>query len=425
MAREESGKQQQIDHTYAFLKTGEGNRYLKYAEKWGGFYIGFKNFPLDLLAGTYQEAATIYPAIRNEPERSYFKPLQEIYRASLPRWREKVRFAIWNRLTSCLEIWQPTDQLRPFPRAFVPNLFDDCATEADLSTSTEWHAYLKAIGPFIKGFNPDALSDNCEFATGPSGCRFLPAKRICDPIPSETLYAPIDTLSVLQQLNRRTFAYMTTINPPSVPWPEGIFDGSCIFGGPEGSREESGYGRFVREYLDRIVNPTCKNTLSSLTYEQRMLLVCATVNPLLVETAAMLFAIDIGMVIDSGRGKGRQGIDVVAACDKRSTPADVIQKLHALGISLPAEAVDHLRATRTLSFQCKGYHGFAATSASRLVEFRPFQADAAKRGVSLLEILRLARDPERTGFRHLNAWLDRMCDAIVPGTLVDVRRSSH
>jgi hypothetical protein len=135
-----------------------------------------------------------------------------------------------------------------------------------------------------------------------------------------------------------------------------------------------------------------------------MLVVSATVNPLLVETAAMLFAIDIGMVIDSGRGKGRQGIDVVAACDKRSTPAAVIQKLHGLGISLPTEAVDHLRETRTLSFQCKGYDGLASTSASRLVEFRPFQeADTAKRGVSLLEIWRLARDPEQTGFRHLNA----------------------
>ncbi len=349
--------------------------------------------------------------------RSYFKPLQEIYRASRLPWREQVRFTVWDRRTSRLEIWQATDQLRPFPRAFVPNLFDDCATEADLSNSKEWHAHLQHIDHLIDRVSSEVLSDQCAFVAGPSGCRFLPAKRICEAIPGEDLYAPIDTLSVLRRLNSRTFAYMTDINPPNAPWPEGIFEGSIEFKGPEGPIEESGYGRFVREYLDRFVEPTRENALSSLTYEQRMLAVCATVNPLLVETAAMLFAMDIGMVIESGRGKGRQGIDVVAACRKDSSPDAVLQTLGALGVSLSADAVDHFRKSRTLAFQCKAYHGFLDSSASRLIEFRPISTtENARTGISLLQVLNLARDAKRTAFHHLNAWLDRMCDAVVPGS---------
>lgn len=211
---------------------------------------------------------------------------------------------------------------------------------------------------------------------------------------------------------------MVNINPPGVPWPDGVFDWQTAFDGPEGLLEESGYGRFVREYLDRIVDPASNNSLGSLSHEQRMRLVCATVNPLLVETAAMLFALDIGMVIDSGRGKGRHGIDVIAACPRDSSPSVVLERLETLGISLPKAPAEHLLESRTLSFQCKGYDGLAPEVAARLVEFRPFSpSDAPARGISLFKVLQLACDSQHTGLRHLNAWLDRMCEIVVPAAL--------
>lgn len=400
---------QQLHHTYAFLKAGSANRYLKYAEKWGGFYIGFEGFPLELLARTYDDAAGIHPRLEDQPEKNYFKLLQKIYRVSTDPWRSKVRYVLWDRENCWLEIWQATDQLRSFPREHMSRLFDGCALEANLSNSPEWRNQVKEI----ERINPGA--DPFDFVCGPSGCRFLPARRICDPIASETLYAPIDTLSVLWQLNQRTFAFMTNINPPAVPWPEGIFEGVTVFDGPDGCVRESGYGRFVREYLDCLVDPDLKNSLTSLTYDQRMLLVCATVNPLLVETAAMLFALDIGMVIDSGRGKGRQGIDVIAACGRQQSPSEVLEKLSKLGFFVSTEAAEHFHQARILAFQCKGYDGSGPLATTRVVEFRPFGSEREQRGISLLQVLRLARDPQSTGFRHLNSWLDRMCAAVVPG----------
>ena len=45
-----------LKHTYAYMKTGEGNRYLKYADKWGGLYVGFEEFPISLLECRYEDA---------------------------------------------------------------------------------------------------------------------------------------------------------------------------------------------------------------------------------------------------------------------------------------------------------------------------------------------------------------------------------
>ena len=403
-----------IDHTYAFLKTGSGNRYLKYAETWGGFYIGFGGFPLNLVTDDFDKALAAEPNLGNY--RSSFGPLGDIYRMSLPEWRTKVRLALWNRAESSLELWEVTDQLRPFPRHLLVNLFDDCKRVSDLERSKEWRAecQYKDIADRIAVHGPEDYEKVLDHFASPAGYRFLPAKRLIPPIPSETIYAPIDTLSVLQSLNRRTFAYMTDINPPGIPWPVGIFSRETIFVGPNGRVNETGYGRFVREYLDGIVDPKGKRELESLTGEQRMKLICATLNPILVETAAMLFALDIGMVIDSGSGKGRQGIDVVAVCGRTITPSELLEKLKNIGITLHAEAVDCLRETGTISFQCKGYHDESGLTASRLVEFRPvLSGGRIPRGIPLQHVLSLATYPNQSGLHHLSAWLNRMSDIVV------------
>jgi hypothetical protein len=405
-----SSQTQEIDHTYAFVKTGGGNRYLRYAEAWGGFYIGFEGFPLELATDDYDRAKARQLVPEQFLNRSYFGVLRDIYCTSLPQWRSKIRLATWNRASSCLEIWQATGELQPFPRRFLPNLFDECEAESELEQSGEWQQLLRERAASDARVNAENALDWC---VGASGYRFLPAKRLITPIPSETLYAPIDTLSVLQQLNRRTFAYMTAINPPGVPWPEGIFQGTTTFLGPDGSVSESGYGRFVRQYLDSIIDPGIESDLHSLTIGQRMTLVCATLNPMLIETAAMLFALDLGMTIDSGRGKGRQGIDVVAVCGRNTCADDVLQRLKNLGICLHPAAAESLRITKSISFQCKGNDGVGLT-ADRLVEFRPMSASGidGRNGISLQQVLTLADRPDESGLHHLHDWLSRMCDVI-------------
>jgi hypothetical protein len=132
----------------------------------------------------------------------------------------------------------------------------------------------------------------------------------------------------------------------------------------------------------------------------------------------MLFAIDIGMVIDSGPGKGRQGVDVVACCGNVTTPERILAGLQDLGITLHAEAAYHLRETGTIAFQCKANRDHAGLSTKRLVEFRPMDLESAVqpssfRGISTQQALSLADNPQRSGLHHLHAWLDRMCDIVV------------
>jgi hypothetical protein len=75
-----------------------------------------------------------------------------------------------------------------------------------------------------------------------------------------------------------------------------------------------------------------------------------------METAAALFAIDLGMTLDSANGKGRHGIDVVACCNERTRPADVLRKLESMTLSVSDHVKEALHLTGTMAFQCKAYH---------------------------------------------------------------------
>lgn len=93
------------------------------------------------------------------------------------------------------------DELQPFPRKFLPTLFDNCKTEHELPHSKEWQNHLKYVA---RHFRSDDFDEQCDFVAGPSGCRFLPARPICTPIPSESLYTPVDTpvgLAAAKQTN--------------------------------------------------------------------------------------------------------------------------------------------------------------------------------------------------------------------------------
>jgi len=208
---------------------------------------------------------------------------------------------------------------------------------------------------------------------------------------------------------------MSDIDPTKVPWPQSIF--SSI------SDSETGYGRFVREYLDGLMHPDKATEIRSLDRSHLIKLVGATLNPILMETAAALFAIDLGMTLDSANGKGRHGIDVVACCNHRARPGDVIRRLEAMGLSISDAAKEALRKDGTIAFQCKAYHQSAevgdqervdpSSTAKRLVYFRYIDEsdpNHAQNAISIQRVLRAVS--EGSEFPHLRDWLDRMCSVV-------------
>lgn len=137
--------------------------------------------------------------------------------------------------------------------------------------------------------------------------------------------------------------------------------------------EEKKYAAFVRLYLNSALGRALGQTLSSrvpqfagqptltsfwpsMTSLDRRRLVLATANPILVETAALYFCLDLGLVADIGSGKGIDVIDVRARAESQQLAdraAGLLLDLQADGIVISEEVLSRLRSERVLEIQCK------------------------------------------------------------------------
>jgi hypothetical protein len=140
----------------------------------------------------------------------------------------------------------------------------------------------------------------------------LPAKILAS-VPRRELYASIDSLAVYQFLNRGTCRPIWRIKGPTeAAMPEEIARHRQE--SVRGTRDaETKFGTFVRLYFTAALRHTLsqnrltvpprlesQTTLASvfpkLSAKDRQMLVLSTLNPILVETAALYFCLDLGVM---------------------------------------------------------------------------------------------------------------------------------
>ncbi len=204
--------------------------------------------------------------------------------------------------------------------------------------------------------------------------KVLPAKKVAC-VPRSQLYASIDSLAVYQFLNRGTCRPIWRIDGPTeAEMPELIAEQRqpSIHGGDKNDDEKK-YAAFVRLYLNSAVHsslnsklassfpalvgqPTLHSCWPSLSAVDRQKLVLATLNPILVETAALYFCLDLGLVGDIGSGKGIDVIDVRARAEsqlKANAAADRLVSLRSFGVGISEQICGRLRSEHVLEIQCK------------------------------------------------------------------------
>src|SRR5262249_45084308 len=144
----------------------------------------------------------------------------------------------------------------------------------------------------------------------------LPAVEVAA-VPRRQLYASIDSLAVYQFLNRGTCRPIWRIEGPTEAEMPPLIAGQAQHSvrGRDKQGEETKYAAFVRLYLNSALGgalggtqpsrfpllagqPTLASFWPSMTARNRQQLVLATANPILVETAALYFRLDLGLIAD-------------------------------------------------------------------------------------------------------------------------------
>jgi len=213
--------------------------------------------------------------------------------------------------------------------------------------------------------------------------KFLPVNFI-GKVRRQDLYTSIDSLAVLQYLTRGTCRPLWKVKG-SIPWIEDTEERQSKFPyleperktlvgdakdparvpapTKEGKEEEQLFGTFIRKYLDAVLNGD--EFFKNMEPNQRRSLVIHTMNPILVETCAYYFCLDLGrddsafnLLADVGKGKGLDVIDVRARLHPPARNDDdprikkIAEKLEDCNLE---KAARHFRETKILELQCKAH----------------------------------------------------------------------
>jgi hypothetical protein len=336
---------------YFFYKCGEANCWLPVALKGHGLYVGFGDSP--------SSAPTGNPWIATrEPEATFRARTGEDDDniAWLTHPSNRSWFLLLTFSESDLIFWEVSDKLqvhRPGSEAF--ELAD-----------TLWRKFpAKSRETYKHIFGPDTLDP--VFKT-------LPAAKVAA-VPRRELYASIDSLAVYQFLNRGTCRPIWRIQGPTEAEMPPLIAGQsqASVRGRDKQGKETNYAAFVRLYLNSALARALGHTLPSpfprltgqpalasfwmsMSALHQQQLVLTTANPILVETAALYFCLDLGLIADIGSGKGIDVIDVRARAESQRAAdraAELLAGLQAEGIVISEAVRNRLRTERVLEIQCK------------------------------------------------------------------------
>lgn len=375
-------------HYYFFMKVGSANCFLPYSRQLGGLWVGYDGDPIPI---------TEDRLVIKGSEQADLRYLTFVSQSHV---RDQVRVVSFGKDT--LQIFQITGPLQYFGRK---NEFDWSNPDLYKTFPVSWK---ESVEQNLDGIGSKKFLDTM---LGDSGWKLLPAKLVAS-IPRSSLIAPIDSLSVWQSFNRRTFQPMFALNGNSsyshLDWLNSVPSLAPMKIGREELLQEGLFGKIIRLYLDaRLAN---SNThFDRLSKDELTKTVFAMLNPAQVETIALHLCNDIRITADVGMGKGLDVADVkgtvrhLIPVNRELRIRDAIAKLEATGVRFSEKLRTSIEATSSIRFQCKARSTDTSEDLGTVLLIEPGTNDKERRDTLFLESLAKTNSHS---FPMFHEWID-------------------
>lgn len=376
------------NHYYFFMKVGNANCFLKYSQQLGGLWVGYDLDPIPNI-----NSSGLVVAADEEPDLRYMTYVSQEH------IRKNVRVVSYGK--DNLHIYEITGPLQYLKRT-------DAVDWSDPDTyATFPRAWWESVKEKLDGIGSPKFLDAMF---GECGWKLLPAKLIAS-IPRSSLIAPIDSLSVWQSFNRRTFQPMFTLKGSSayseLGWLEKVPKLEPLNIAQDEVLEEGQFGRIIRLYLDSK-QKDAGNPFGDLPSQDITKTIFAMLNPAQVETIALHLCTDLKFTVDVGLGKGLDVADVkgtvrhLSSQERATRIRSAISTLEIAGVRFSEKLRTSIEATSSIRFQCKARPTEAAEDLGTVLLIEPGRADSNKKDTLVLESLRLS-DPKL--FPTFHDWL--------------------
>lgn len=375
-------------HYYFFMKVGNANCFLPHSQQLGGLWVGYDGDPIP----TIEDRLVVKG---NEQA-----DLRYLTFVSQSHVRDQVRVVSFGK--DNLQIFQITGPLQYLGKN---NGLDWSDPNIYKTFPASWK---ESVEKTLDGIGSKKFIDKMF---GDSGWKLLPAKLLAS-IPRSSLVAPIDSLSVWQSFNRRTFQPMFALKGNTaysyLEWLNSVPSLSPMKVGNNELLQEGLFGKLVRLYLDaRLEN---SNThFDKLSLNELTKTVFAMLNPAQVETIGLHICNDIRFTADVGMGKGLDVADVkgtvrhLIQANRELRIREAISKLESAGVNFSEKLRTSIEATSTIRFQCKARQTNSDEDLGTVLLIEPGAINTKKKDTLFLESL---AKTDAHSFPMFHGWLD-------------------
>lgn len=321
------------------MKVGNGNSFLPLEKQLGGLWVGYDGVPIPNLNSK--------GLCENGEETADLRYMAAVSQKNI---RDRIRIVSYSK--DKIQIFKITNDLK-YLKDTKAIKWDDEKLYSSFPRS-----WWQSVNNNFDGLGSKAFYDHF-FKTG--GWKLIPTS-LANSLPRENILAPIDSLSVWQSFNRKTFQPMFTLKGNEYlgqsDWLDQFPSLAPLQISETETLTEGRFGKLIRLYLNAKCNGE-KSPFSKIAEEQLIKTSFAILNPAQVETLAMHLCSDLGLTVDVGLGKGLDVADVKATvrhldqAKKEKIIDGTIKKLNSIGVSFSEKLLQSFKGTATLRIQCK------------------------------------------------------------------------
>jgi len=374
---------------YFFMKVGNANCFLPYSQQLGGLWVGYDGDPIPDISKD--------GLVTRNKEQADLRYMTYVSQSEI---RKRIRVVSFGK--DSLQIFEITGPLQYLGKN---NAIDWSAPSTYKTFPKSWR---DAVDKELDGIGSKKFLDKM---LGKTGWKFLPAKLVAS-LPRASLIAPIDSLSVWQSFNRRTFQPMFALKGNSaysqLDWLNAIPTLEPLKVSDKETLVEGLFGKIVRVYLDsKQSNPNTH--LGNLSNNDLTKTVFAMLNPAQVETIALHLCNDIRFTADVGMGKGLDVADVkgtvrhLIPANRELRIREAISKLESAGVKFSEKLRTSIEATSSIRFQCKARSTDVSEDLGTVLLIEPGAIDKERRDTLFLESL---AKTDSHSFPMFHEWID-------------------